>query len=88
VLLGGVAGERRELGLPGEDVVVPAPCEGVLLRRGDGLQLLEDLDIGLRRGVAATVLVIAPTMSLTDAVEKTTVRGATSARFCIQIAGS
>ena len=52
VVLGWVTGERGELGLPGEDVVVPAPCVGVLLRGGSSLQLLEDLDIGLRGGVA------------------------------------
>lgn len=52
VVLGGVTRERGELGLPGEDVVVPAPCVGVLLRSGNSLQLLEDLDIGLRRCVA------------------------------------
>lgn len=52
VVLGWVTGQRCELGLPGEDVVVPAPGERVLLGGGNSLQLLEDLDIGLRRGVA------------------------------------
>lgn len=70
VFLGWVARERRELRLPGEDVVVPAPCKGELLGGRDGLQLLEDLDIGLRRGVAVITLAVAPTLNLTDAAEK------------------
>ena len=56
-LLGWVTGQRGELGLEGEDVVVPAPCVGVFLGGGDRLQLLEDLDIGLRRGVAVALSV-------------------------------
>jgi hypothetical protein len=51
VVLGRVAGQRRELRLPREDVVVPAPCVRELLRGRGGLELLEDLDVGLRRGV-------------------------------------
>jgi hypothetical protein len=51
-LLGWVARKGVELALEGEDVVVPAPCVWVLLRSGDLLDLLEDLDIGLRWGVA------------------------------------
>jgi hypothetical protein len=56
VVLGGVTGKGGELRLPGEDVVVPSPGVGVLLGCGDGLDLLEDLDIGLGRGVAVPLL--------------------------------
>ena len=58
VVLGWVTGQRGELRLPGEDVVVPAPCVGVLLRRRDSLELLEDLDVGLRGGVAISWLAV------------------------------
>lgn len=52
VVLGHITGEGGELRLEGQDVVVPAPRVGVLLGRGDSLQLLEDLDIGLGGSVA------------------------------------
>jgi hypothetical protein len=58
MVLGRVAGQGGELGLPGEDVVVPAPRIGELLRRRNRLQLLEDLDIGLRWGIAAAELAL------------------------------
>ena len=51
-VLGGVAGKGVELALEGEHVVVPAPCVGVLFWGRDLLDLLVDLDIGLRWGVA------------------------------------
>lgn len=51
-VLGWVTGKGLELALEGEHVVVPAPCVRVLLWRGNLLDLLEDLDIGLRWGVA------------------------------------
>lgn len=55
-LLAWVTRKRGELALEGEDVVVPAPCVRVLLGGGDGLDLLEDLDIGLGGGVAVVML--------------------------------
>lgn len=58
VLLGWVSGQRGELRLPSEHVVVPAPCVRELLRGRDRLELLEDLDIGLRRGVTAAALAL------------------------------
>jgi hypothetical protein len=58
VVLCRIAGQSGELRLPGEDVVVPAPGVGELLRRWDRLQLLEDLDIGLRWGIAIAVLAL------------------------------
>jgi hypothetical protein len=51
-LLGWVTGEGLELALEGEDVVVPPPGVRELLGGRDLLDLLEDLDVGLRRGVA------------------------------------
>jgi hypothetical protein len=53
VLLGGVTRQSGKLRLEGENVVVPAPGVGVLLGRRDGLDLLEDLDIGLGGSVAS-----------------------------------
>jgi len=47
VLLGRVSGQGGELRLEGKDVVVPSPGIWVLLRGGDGLDLLEDLDVCL-----------------------------------------
>jgi len=51
-LLGGVTGERGELGLERGDVLVPAGSVGVLGDLGGSLQGLEGLDIGLGRTVA------------------------------------
>ena len=51
-LLGRVTGEGLELALEGEQVVVPPPGVRELLGGRDLLDLLEDLDVGLRRGVA------------------------------------
>jgi hypothetical protein len=51
-LLGGVTGERRELGLERGDVLVPAGGVGVLGDLRGRLQGLEGLDIGLGRTVA------------------------------------
>jgi hypothetical protein len=51
-VLGWVAGKGVELALEGEQVVVPAPRVRVLFWGGDLLDLLVDLDIGLRWGVA------------------------------------
>jgi hypothetical protein len=61
VVLGRVTGQCGELRLPREEVVVPAPCVRELLGGRGGLELLEDLDVGLRRGVAvaASALFIA-----------------------------
>jgi len=55
-LLGGVTGERRELGLERGDVLVPAGSVGVLGDLGGGLQGLEGLDIGLGRTVAMRIV--------------------------------
>jgi len=54
-LLGGVAGERGELGLERGDVLVPAGSVGVLGDLRGRLQGLEGLDIGLGGGVANNV---------------------------------
>jgi hypothetical protein len=51
-ILGWVAGKGIELALEGEHVVVPAPRVRVLFWGRDLLDLLVDLDIGLRWGVA------------------------------------
>lgn len=55
VVLGGVSGQGGKLRLEGQDVVVPPPRIWVLLRGGDRLDLLEDLDVGLRGGIAAVL---------------------------------
>jgi hypothetical protein len=54
-LLGGVTGKGLKLALKGEEVVVPAPCVRELLWSGNLLNLLEDLHVGLRWGVAVLV---------------------------------
>lgn len=54
VLLGWVARQGLKLALEGEDVVVPAPCVRELLWGRDLLDLLEDLDVGLRWSVAVS----------------------------------
>ena len=51
-LLGWVTRESLELALEGEEVVVPPPGVRELLGGRNLLDLLEDLDVGLRRGVA------------------------------------
>jgi hypothetical protein len=58
MVLGRVTRQGREVGLPCQDMVVPAPSVGKLLRCWDRLQLLKDLDIGLRRGIATAALVL------------------------------
>lgn len=55
-LLGRVTRERRELGLEGGDVLVPAVGVGVLGDIRLSLQGLEGLDIGLGRTVAMDVV--------------------------------
>jgi hypothetical protein len=55
-LLGWVTRQGLKLALKGEDVVVPAPCVWVFLWCWDLLNLLEDLYVGLRWGVAVLVL--------------------------------
>jgi len=57
VVFGGVAGQRGELRLEAGNVVVPAVRIWVLFDRGCRLDLLENFDIGLGRGVAATLSV-------------------------------
>jgi hypothetical protein len=70
-------------------VVVPAPCVWVLLWGGDLLDLLEDLDVGLRGGVAVLVLASDSSEDLqSGSNSKEGFRVATSAWFCYQIAGS
>ena len=89
MILGWVAGEGIELALEGEEMVVPAPGVRVLLWRRDLLDLLEDLDIGLRWGVATSSLADDSSEDLEKiAANKKLIRGATSAWVCIQIAGS
>ena len=88
-LLGWVTGEGLELALKGEDVVVPPPGVRELLGGRNLLDLLEDLDVGLRRGVA----VDSQTMTLPGTSSRSRIRGGRSGLrqalwFCIQIAGS
>jgi hypothetical protein len=78
VLLGGVARKGLKLALKGDEVVVPAPCEWVLLWGGSLLNLLEDLDVGLRRGVA--VLLLAGDSSRGISTVASTVKGFSEVR--------
>jgi len=59
-LLGWVTGEGLELALEGEEVVVPPPGVRELLGGRDLLDLLEDLDVGLRWGVAVNCQTMTP----------------------------
>lgn len=59
-LLGWVTGEGLELALEGENMVVPPPGVRELLGGRDLLDLLEDLDVGLRRGVAVVCQTMTP----------------------------
>jgi hypothetical protein len=78
VLLGGVTRKGLKLALKGDEVVVPAPCEWVLLWGRGLLNLLEDLDVGLRRGVA--VLLLAGDSSRGISTVAATVRGISEVR--------
>lgn len=68
MILGRVARESGELRLEGEDMVVPAPGVRVFLGRRRGLDLLEDLYIGLRGTVAVFLSVLAPQRTWTENV--------------------